>query len=147
MPKAKADKAMDLNAPLESILKASKNHSTDFNEPERDRANLQSALRAAWKVMTVDQKRAFLRSDAVKDLVNLGARGEFDVPALQDNLELKLVTMKSEIMAAGFKLVPNEGYWYWDFEDEAGHDFSREDDAIVDAYMRLTKQAPHDKVA
>jgi hypothetical protein len=132
------DKAMDLDAPLEKLLQAADNHGED-DEPGHTVGDLQGLLRAAWRLMTIDQKLRLLQSDEAEELVMLGARGEFDENTLIDNVNLKLGTMEAEIFAAGYILVAvRDGLYCWELDDNASEDFERQD-AIVDAYNHLKK--------
>lgn len=136
------DKAMDLNAPLKKLIKAADNHGED-DEPGHTVGDLQDMLRAAWALMSVNQKRTLLESDEVANVVMCGARGEFDEDDLLDNLNLKVSTMLAEIRSADYFIVKNvNSLYYWVNGSESGA-ACEHDDAVVDAYEHLNKIGNH----
>jgi hypothetical protein len=130
---------MNLNAPLERLLEAAHNHSEDTGE-DHQAGDLQDLLRAAWGLMTVDQKRTLLRSSTVESMVETGARDEYDQAELLDDIEVNLASMEAEVAAAGYLINDSEaGLSYWSLGDEASGDAQRAD-TIVDAYNHLVQR-------
>lgn len=72
--------------PLERLLQAANNHAEDSGEPDHEVGDLQDLLRAAWALMTVDQRRALVTSDAAQAVIEAGAREKFDAAALAKEL-------------------------------------------------------------
>jgi len=67
---------------LKKLFDAADAHGEDSGEPDHTVGDLQGLLRKAWSLMSKKQKLEFLASDEVEELVDMGARGDFDVPAL-----------------------------------------------------------------
>lgn len=67
---------------LERLLQAADNHAEDAGEPDHAVGDLQDLLRAAWALMTVEQRRALVTSDAAEALIEAGGRDEFDSAGL-----------------------------------------------------------------
>lgn len=78
--------AADSPAPLERLLQAADNHAEDSGEPDHAIGDLQDLLRAAWALMTLEQRRALVASDAADAVIEAGARDEFDAAELLDSL-------------------------------------------------------------
>lgn len=81
------------NSTLKMIFDAADAHGEDSGEPDHTVGDLQDLLREAWNVMSVKQKEALLRSDAMDNLIECGAREEFDIDDL-------IKSMKSETAAS-----------------------------------------------
>jgi hypothetical protein len=71
---------------LELLFKAADNHGEDTGEPDHAVGDLQQLLVRAYSFLSPSQKLEFLASDEVQDLVDAGARGEFDVESLRDEI-------------------------------------------------------------
>jgi hypothetical protein len=56
---------------LQRILQAAEDHGDDTGEPEHQVGDLEDALREAWKLMSQDQRSAFMGSDCIKGLLGL----------------------------------------------------------------------------
>lgn len=74
---------------LEKLNAAADNHAEDTGE-DHAVGDLQDMLRAAWSVMSPVQRKLFLMSDEVANVVEAGAREEFDVAGLVAELERPL---------------------------------------------------------
>jgi hypothetical protein len=77
---------MSNNSVLEKLISAADNHGEDSGEPDHTVGDLQDMLREAWRLLPSAQRQEFLESDAVENLVGLGAREEFDVDDLVEQL-------------------------------------------------------------
>lgn len=49
---------------IEDIISAAETHGS-FEDPDHETGDLQNVLRAAWAIMTIDQKMALAECDAV----------------------------------------------------------------------------------
>jgi len=70
---------------LEKLFDAADNHSEDSGE-DHTVGDLQDIVTAAWGILTPEQKRHLLQSDAVETLLDMGARDEFSVEDLLTQL-------------------------------------------------------------
>jgi hypothetical protein len=57
---------------LEDFLGAARQHGAD-EDPDHEVGDLQDLLRAAWNLMSPDQRTALMRSDPVLNLVEVAA--------------------------------------------------------------------------
>lgn len=121
---------------IEKLITAADNHSEDTGE-DHGIGDLQDLLRQAWSIMSVSQKRQLIRTGEVGDLVEAGARGEFEVTDLESEINQELAEMEVKVVAAGGSFMEHEGGFYWETEGEAGEDFHDRGDAVVDAYNVL----------
>jgi hypothetical protein len=62
---------------LKKLFKAADNHAEDTGEADHAVGDLQDVLRAAWDLMTPEQRGQLLESDAVEALIEAGAQDEF----------------------------------------------------------------------
>lgn len=67
---------------LERLLQAADNHAEDAGEPDHAVGDLQDLLRAAWALMTAEQRHALVTSNAAEAVIEAGGRGEFDSAGL-----------------------------------------------------------------
>ena len=119
---------------LEKLFAAADNHGED-DEPDHTVGDLQDLLRTAWSIMTVGQKLQLLGSDEVENIVELGARGEFEADDLVAEVASNLVAMESAVTKAGYEFVGTNGRFYWKLVPRAcGEDFHAHEDAVADAY-------------
>lgn len=52
---------------IEDIISAAETHGS-FEDPDHETGDLQNVLRAAWALMTIDQKKALVECAAVTDI-------------------------------------------------------------------------------
>jgi len=71
---------------LEKLFAAADNHSEDSGE-DHTVGDLQDIITAAWDILTPEQRRQLLQTDAVESTVEMGARDEFDVDELLKQLD------------------------------------------------------------
>ena len=72
---------------IDKLCKAADNHGEDAGEADHTVGDLQGLLRPCWRLMTPDQKQAFVGSPEVEDVVDLGAREEYSVEDLLAEVE------------------------------------------------------------
>jgi hypothetical protein len=70
----------------QKLFDAADNHGED-SEPDHTVGDLQDLFSAAWNLMTAEQKQALLICDAVENIVDMGARSEFEVADLLNQLD------------------------------------------------------------
>jgi hypothetical protein len=70
---------------LDKLFESADHHGED-SEPDHTVGDLQDLLTTAWSILTLEQKRALLQSDAVETLLDMGARDEFTVEDLLTQL-------------------------------------------------------------
>jgi len=128
-----------MKAILDKLLTAADNHGED-DDPDHTVGDLQDLLRRAWDIMSVSQKRQLLNSSEVEDLAMLGARGEFEASDLVDELTTTLSRMEAAVLAAGYIIHEQEGWFSWETEDDASEDFSAREDAVFAAYAHMTEE-------
>jgi hypothetical protein len=122
---------MHLNAPIEAFIRAVGTDGT---------TGLQHSLRAAWMLMTVEQKRAFLASGAVNDALKIAVAedGSIDGELLTNHMDRTLSKMEGEIIKADYGIQKGaaRGLVYWEYGGFASEDGKRPD-IIVAAYEHL----------
>lgn len=120
---------MHLNAPIEAFIKA---------VGSDDAAALQEPLRAAWALMNVEQKRAFLASGAVNDALKSAVGEDIDGETLANHMDRTLSRMEAEIIKANYGIQKGaaRGLVYWECGGFASEDGKRPD-IIVAAYEHL----------
>jgi hypothetical protein len=74
---------------LDKLFESADNHGED-SEPDHTVGDLQDLLTTTWAILTPDQKRTLLQSDAVETLLDMGARDEFTVDDLLEQLDEEL---------------------------------------------------------
>ena len=67
---------------LMRLFKAADNHGNDTGEPDHTVGDLQQLLVRACSFLSDSQKVEFLQSSEVQELVEAGARDEFDAASL-----------------------------------------------------------------
>lgn len=127
---------------LEKLLDAADNHADDSGEPDHAVGDLQGLLRSAWAVMTIEQRRQLLKSDVIEQLVMDGARGEFGVDDLLNDVEGAVRDMACAISSAGYVLKTYRDDSFWQFGDISGEDLPSREEAIADAYRHLNSAKP-----
>lgn len=127
---------------LEKLIRAADQHGVD-DDPDHTVGDLQDLLRAAWNQMNMGQKHAFLRSDAVADVVESGAREEFSTETLTQGLKQVTDTQLQEVTDAGFRIMQNERGFFWETDDEMGEIWIGFADAVEDAHQVLQEHNRH----
>lgn len=127
-----------MNEILEKLLTAADNHGED-DDPGHTVGDLQDLLRRSWSLMSVSQRFQLLRSDEVENLVECGARGEFEPEDLLDEATEEFAAMEAAVTAAGYVIkTQNAGCgFFWEDSEEASEDFPGREDAVADAYQHL----------
>lgn len=74
-----------MTAIIEKLITCAENHGED-SDPVHQVGDLEDMLRAAWQLMTPEQKRRFIQSDEVDNAVQCGARSEFEAGDLLNEL-------------------------------------------------------------
>ncbi|KWU19173.1 hypothetical protein [Burkholderia cenocepacia] len=128
-----------MNAILQRLFDAADNHGEDTGEADHTVGDLQGLLRKACSLMTVGQQLRFLGSDEVLELVEAGARDEFDASTLMDELNRDLFTKQQALKVAGYRWDHHEMVgWFW---KKQGGPLSRTfycwEDAVEDAYRDM----------
>lgn len=118
---------------LEKLLVAADNHGED-DDPDHTVGDLQGLLRRSWEIMSVGQKLQLLRGTEVYNVVECGARGEFEWDDLVAEVQAAVAEMRAVVTAAGYQFMEREGGFFWETEDEASEDFCALEDAVVSAY-------------
>ncbi|MCE6959591.1 hypothetical protein LAZ40_11040 [Cereibacter sphaeroides] len=72
MPSAERD-----YADIETFIQAAKDHGSD-SEPDHEVGDLQDMLRAAWEIMTPEQRVTLVRSDACRATAEAAWFVDFD---------------------------------------------------------------------
>lgn len=127
---------------LEKLFTAADNHGEDSGEPDHTVGDLQDLLRRSWEIMSVSQKLQLLRGTEVYNVVECGARGEFEWDDLVAEITQSLAGQEAEIAKAGYEIkVQVEGTFFWETEEEASEDFGSREDAVADAFQHFTKQS------
>lgn len=85
---------MNTQAILEKLLTAADNHGEDSGEPDHTVGDLQDMLRLAWEALPPSKQIALLSTDGACNVVELGARGEFEADDLV--AELKAIIQQKE---------------------------------------------------
>lgn len=101
---------------IEKLIDAAEQHGED-DHPDHTVGDLVDLLRTAWSTMSVEQKRLMLKSDAVQDVVDCGAREEFDVAELEQALNDHVQKLHADLLKAGFEVFENEDGYYWQSGD------------------------------
>lgn len=131
-----------MNEILKKLFAAADNHGEDSGEPDHTVGDLQDLLRRSWEIMSVSQKLQLLRGTEVYNVVECGARGEFEWDDLVAEITQSVAGQESEISEAGYEIkVQVEGTFFWETNDEASEDFPTREDAVADAYQHFTKQS------
>jgi len=63
-------KQRDLND-VETYIDAAKQHGLD-SEPDHETGDLQTLLRSAWSVLTIEQKAEIRKDSEVRDILDIG---------------------------------------------------------------------------
>ena len=134
-----------MNDILSKLFEATDNHGDDSGESDHTVGDLQSLLGRAWALMSISQRRQFLNSDEVEDLLIAGARDEFCAEDLLTEVDSALRDMATATAAAGYTLETNGAGYYWQFGDDASEDFHTREDAVSDAYKHLGRSKKTDK--
>lgn len=133
---------------LEKLFAAADNHGEDSGEPGHTVGDLQDLLRRSWEIMSVSQKLQLLRGTEVYNVVECGARGEFEWDDLVAEITKSLAGQEAEVIEAGYEFkVQIEGTHFWETEDEASEDFPTRVDAVADAYRHLMTQRAQEQIA
>lgn len=128
---------------LERLFKAADNHGDDSGEPDHAVGDLQQLLTRACSFLSVSQMLAFLASDEVEALVEAGARGEYDVQTLMDEIQLGLFDKQQALKQAGYRWDQHEWIgWFWKKDDNLSQPFKAWQDAVDDAFCHLQRTAP-----
>lgn len=72
---------------LKMIFDAADAHGELSGESDHAVGDLQDLLKEAWKIMSVEQKEALLRSDAMDNLIECGAEEKFDADDLVESMK------------------------------------------------------------
>ena len=123
---------------LEKLFTAADNHGEDAGEPDHTVGDLQDLLRRAWDLMNVSQKMQLLKSDEVENIVELGARGEFEVEDLMVEVSSSLEGMTKAILEAGYELGGSNRRFDWRRHPYGcSSQFVSHEDCVADAYRHL----------
>lgn len=123
-----------LEAVLEKLLVAADNHGQDSWDPDYTVGDLQDLLRQAWGIMSVSQRLQLLKTSAVADLTEVGARGEFDADDLVTQFSQNLIDMEAVVISAGYLFLERETGFYWESSSDISEDFFALEDAVASAY-------------
>lgn len=131
-----------MNTVLKKLFAAADNHGEDSGEPDHTVGDLQDLLRRSWEIMSVSQKLQLLRGTEVYNVVECGARGEFEWDDLVAEITQSLAEQETAVVAAGYEIKVQfvEGTFFWETEGEASEDFYAREDAVADAYRHFSKQ-------
>ncbi len=121
---------------IEKLLVAADNHGADAGAYDHTVGDLQNLLRRAWSMMSVSQKRQFLQSQEVADLVTDGGLPEGEAGNLTAEIKRQIAKMEEAVRAAGYVFKEYEGGFFWETVEESSEDFHDRGDAVVDAYKR-----------
>ncbi len=127
---------------LKKLFAAADNHGEDSGEPDHTVGDLQDLLRRSWEIMSVSQKLQLLRGTEVYNVVECGARGEFEWDDLVAEITQSLAEQETAVVAAGYEIKVQfvEGTFFWETKEEASEDFYAREDAVADAYRHFSKQ-------
>lgn len=129
---------------LDKLFAAADAHGEDSGEPDHTIGDLQGLLRRAWSLMSISQQLKMLQSAEVNDLVEAGARDEFEAEDLEAEIRQKIAGMETEVIKAGYSFVQDETSCRWEAAGAMGTDFADGVDAIEEAYKHLqASQAAH----
>lgn len=129
-----------MDAAIERLLVAADNHGEDSGEPDHTVGDLQGLLRRAWDIMSVSQRLQLLQSDEVENLVEAGARDEFEASDLVEAINQKLAKMESDVLAAGYTFMKHEGAFYWQTSEDASEDFPAREEMVASAHSNFVAQ-------
>jgi len=121
---------------IEKLLVAADNHGADAGAYDHTVGDLQNLLRRAWSMMSVSQRRQFLQSQEVADLVTDGGLPEGEASNLTAEIKRQIAKMEEAVRAASYVFKEYEGGFFWETVEESSEDFRDRDDAVVDAYKR-----------
>lgn len=93
---------------IEKILDATDNHGEDSGDFNHTVGDLRDLMREAWGLMTLDQRRKMVKSTRVADVVECGARDEFDVDDLLKTIDTTLESMEASLAEAGYDYLANK---------------------------------------
>lgn len=127
--------------PLKKLLAATDQHAEDAGDFDYAIGDLQALLKKAWEIMSVGQRLQLLNSEEVADVVETGAREEFNADDLVAILNRNVRDMGSVVGKVGYAFMQHEGGFYWETPREASEDFRDRDDAIASAYADLLTQS------
>jgi len=123
---------------LERLFKAADNHGEDSGEADHSVGDLQQLLTRACSFLSVSQVLAFLASDEVEALVEAGARGEYDVQTLMDEIQRGLFDKQQALKKAGYRWDQHEWIgWFWKKDDKLSQSFKTWQDAVEDAFRHM----------
>lgn len=128
---------------LEKLFKAADNHGEDAGEADHTVGDLQDLLRTAWELMTPSQKLAFLSEERSAELVvEAGARGEFSLKDLADEVRADVARMELVVTGKGYVFLEGEYGFSWENAAKDSGYFRTREDAIADAYEEATARIP-----
>lgn len=123
---------------LNKLFDAADNHGEDTGEPDHTVGDLQDLLRKAVALMTPSQQLELLQSVEVDNMVETGAREEFDVEDLVAHFEAGHKAINERLAQAAYSFDQGEFGHYWVNEQEQrGPEFKHQIDAAADAYAHL----------
>lgn len=122
---------------LQKLFNAADNHGEDTGEPDHTVGDLQDLLRKSWDLMLPSQKLALLESSEVEEVIQAGARGEFEAEDLVRGVEGAVAQADIAISQAGYTIIENEEGFHWETDEEYGRTFDAREDAVMDAYAEL----------
>lgn len=132
---------------LEKLFAAADNHGEDSGEPDHTVGDLQDLLRRSWEIMSVSQRLQLLRGTEVYNVVECGARGEFEWDDLVAEITNSLTEQEVAVTAASYLLYEGEDGFFWETQAEESLYFPHREDAVADAYQHLMKQQGKEPVA
>jgi hypothetical protein len=126
---------------LNRLFEAADNHAEDTGEADHAVGDLQSLLVRACGLLSAGQKLAFLGTDEVAQLVEGGARDEFDVDELKDEINRNLYDMQQSLKAEHYQWDnhPLTG-WFWKKDRHLSPFFNCWHDAVEDAYKDMLRR-------
>jgi hypothetical protein len=127
---------------LRKLLTAADNHGEDSGELDHTVGDLQDLLAAAWDIMTPSQQRELLTTSAAENIVEAGARDEFDAEALVESFDQALKEMEASVTAAGYVVEINVApTWHWKSSRDFGETcFNAREDAVFHAHQDLMQK-------
>ncbi|GBG14483.1 multidrug transporter [Novimethylophilus kurashikiensis] len=123
---------------LTKLLDAAARHSEDSGNPGDTLSDVKAMLKSAWDLMAVSQKRRFIESEAVTDVMTAGGRGKLTVESQLNIINTTVDNLGEVISLEGYEIKEGDFGFYWETEEMASEDFPDKDDAILAAHAHLT---------
>jgi hypothetical protein len=128
-------------AVIERLIDAADSHAEDAGDPDHAVGDLQQMLRKAFSLMMPSQRLAFIESQEACDVIETGAREEFDAADLSLAIDAIAKRQYDEVLAiSGYTVVKGQDGFFWEINHHCRVPLPSWADAVDDC-IRIMDEA------